>query len=64
MQPWPCPALPGGLREIETEEGEGGQLLHTLAAFIFQGGGNPHHINGMEKRKKKYPTAEERVQWT
>ena len=56
---------------MEREEGEDSQLLHTpnnntgmLATFIHQGGGNPHHNNGMERRKKNYLTAEERLQLT
>ena len=71
MGPWPSPELPGDLREMERVEGEEGQLLHThnsnrgmLADFIHPGGGSPRHNNGMERKKKNYPTAEERLQWT
>ena len=47
---------------MEREDGEEGQLLimpnsiaSMLSAFIHQGGGRPHHNNGMERRNKKYP---------
>ena len=56
---------------MEREEGEDSQLLHTptsntgtLCTFIHPGGGSPCHNNNMERRKKNYPTEEERLQLT
>ena len=67
----PCPStdLPGGLRDMEREDGEGDQLLNTLksntsmlATYIHSGGESPRHNNDMERRKKNYLTVEERLQ--
>lgn len=60
MGPWPCPAIPGELREMVREEGEEGQLLHTpnsnpgtRSAFIYQGRVSHHHNNSMVRKEEE-----------